>query len=227
MRRRQRRLRQFLRHERLSVATALTEFSHHTSRGQRVATAGRVEREVNYEPRLQNPPLPQAASTVFYTFGDDEVVLAAGVRPAPLSEVRTQGKLQRPSGIGYELVQALDVPALHMGEEVDDYDFLHGLPDHPEQLIVQEIPVPSSVDHAKQPRDVEQVLNGPVLHFHDEDVALGAFLEQVTIQEFPEVQVPSSGAFLSTVSGRFLEQVVDVPVAVPLVLNQLVPQERA
>ena len=79
--------------------------------------------------------------------------------------------------------------------------------------------------------------------FHDEDLALKAFLEQVTIQEIPEVQVPSS-----TVSGRFLEQevdvpvrdttppdvsgwnveqMVDVPVAVPLVLDQLVPQERA
>ena len=74
------------------------------------------------------------------------------------------------------------------------------------------------------------------------------FLEQVTIQEIPELQVPSSGASLSTVFWAFLEQVVDVPVrdiahpvvsrrnvermvdvpvAVPLVLDQLVPQERA
>ena len=53
------------------------------------------------------------------------------------------------------------------------------------------------------------------------------FLEQMTIQEIPEVQVPSSGASLSTVFWTFLEQMVDVPVAVPLVLDQLVPQERA
>ena len=50
-----------------------------------------------------------------------------------------------------------------------------------------------------------------MLHFHDEDLVLGAFLEQVTIQEIPEVQVPSFSAS-STVSGRFLEQEVDVPV---------------
>ena len=39
-RRRQRRLRQFLRHERLSVAMALAETLHHSSRGQRFARAG-------------------------------------------------------------------------------------------------------------------------------------------------------------------------------------------
>ena len=40
-RRRQRRLRQFHRCERLGFAMALAEFSHHTSRGQRMARAGR------------------------------------------------------------------------------------------------------------------------------------------------------------------------------------------
>ena len=75
---------------------------------------------MNYEPRLQNPPVPQAASTVFYTFGDDQEVLAAGVRPAPLSEVRKQDGVQRHLGISYELVQALDVPALQIGEEVGE-----------------------------------------------------------------------------------------------------------
>ena len=40
-RRRERRLRQFLRHERLSVAMALAEFTHHAApRGQTMARAG-------------------------------------------------------------------------------------------------------------------------------------------------------------------------------------------
>ena len=44
-RRRQRRLRQFLRRQRLSVAMALAEYSHHTApRGLRMARAGGVER---------------------------------------------------------------------------------------------------------------------------------------------------------------------------------------
>ena len=45
-RRRERRLRQFLRHERLSVAMALPEKKHHTSRGQRKDRAGRWVRDV-------------------------------------------------------------------------------------------------------------------------------------------------------------------------------------
>ena len=49
MRRRQRRLRQWLRHERLSVAMALAESNHHAApRGQKMARARGVEREVNY-----------------------------------------------------------------------------------------------------------------------------------------------------------------------------------
>ena len=73
----ERRLRQFLPHERLSVAKALAEFSHHTSRRHRVARAGGAEREENYEPSLQNPPLFQAASTEYFTMDDDEEMLAA------------------------------------------------------------------------------------------------------------------------------------------------------
>ena len=66
-RRRERRLRQFLRHERLSVAMALAECTHHAvPRGQKMARAGGVEREENYEPRLLDPPLAQTAATVGY-----------------------------------------------------------------------------------------------------------------------------------------------------------------
>ena len=58
-RRRERRLRQFLPHERVSVAMAKAESNHHAApRGQGVARAGGVEREENYEPRLLDPPLP-------------------------------------------------------------------------------------------------------------------------------------------------------------------------
>ena len=64
---RERLLRQFLRHERLSVAVALAEFSHHTApRGQNMARAGEEDHEMNLEPRLLDPPLPQQAATVGY-----------------------------------------------------------------------------------------------------------------------------------------------------------------
>ena len=84
-RRRERRLRQFLRHERLSVALALAEYSHHTApRGLRMAIAGGVEREVNFEPRQLDPPLPQAAGVQHFFLVDDEPPAARGSRPGRL-----------------------------------------------------------------------------------------------------------------------------------------------
>ena len=66
-RRRQRRLRSWLRHEWMTVAMLLAERDHHTApRGQKQARSGGVEHEVNYEPRLLDPPLSQEAATVCY-----------------------------------------------------------------------------------------------------------------------------------------------------------------
>ena len=59
MRRRQRRLRQFLRHERLSVALALAEKLHHTSRGVRGLRGRSTTR---YDDR--SPLLPSQSSSV-------------------------------------------------------------------------------------------------------------------------------------------------------------------
>ena len=85
-RRRQRRLRQWLRHERLSVAMALAECQHHAApRGQSMARAGGEESEMNTATG-QKTPLPRAASTVHFDLFDEGDVLAA--RPTPLVEVR-------------------------------------------------------------------------------------------------------------------------------------------
>ena len=59
-RRRERRLRSWLKHERLSVAMALSEYKHHSSRGQRKDRAGEEgHRDENVAPRRQKPPPPQ------------------------------------------------------------------------------------------------------------------------------------------------------------------------
>ena len=63
MRRRQRRLRQFLRHERLSVAMALAEKLQHTSRGQRFARAGEEGREEHDALRRQRPSRSSSSCT--------------------------------------------------------------------------------------------------------------------------------------------------------------------
>ena len=48
-----------LRHERMTVAVALAEFSHHSSRGQRMARAGVWGHEQNYTAKVRKPPTPQ------------------------------------------------------------------------------------------------------------------------------------------------------------------------
>ena len=59
----------------------------HRTLGQRRARAGEEENETNHVPWRQTTHPSQAASTVYFTLDDDEEMLAAWVRPAPLSEV--------------------------------------------------------------------------------------------------------------------------------------------
>ena len=87
-RRRQRRLRAYLRHERMSVAMALAESTHHTSRGQKNARAGVWGHVQDYTAKNRKPPIPQPE-----LFSAEE---PGGSRPAPLSEVAGwQEKVER------------------------------------------------------------------------------------------------------------------------------------
>ena len=79
-RRRERRLRSMLRHERMTVAMALADFSHHSSRGQRMARARVWGHEQNYTAKVRKPPTPQPE-----LFSLEEET--GGGLPAPLSEV--------------------------------------------------------------------------------------------------------------------------------------------
>ena len=100
-RRRERQLRAWHRHERMTVAMELATALHHSAQPVEAPREG-VEGETNDAPRRPKPPLP-------------------GKRPAPLEEVaEPQAKLGQHSGIGYELVLALDVPVLQMVEQPVD-----------------------------------------------------------------------------------------------------------
>ena len=58
---------------------ALAESNHHAApRGQKMARAGRVEREVNYEPRLLDLPLTQEAVTVGYVAAPGPLLVPSG-----------------------------------------------------------------------------------------------------------------------------------------------------
>ena len=136
-RRRQRRLRQLLRHERLSVAMALAESQHHAApRGQSMARAGGEEREMNTATG-QKTLLPRAASTVHFSLFDDGDVLAA--RPTPLVEVRPQQEVLRHTveciADVVPMVQILHVPVPQSGEQVVEVLQKIDAPLLPEQVI--------------------------------------------------------------------------------------------
>ena len=204
-RRRERRLRSWWRHERMSIACALAEALHHSSgspeydrRRVGVAQHGAVRGQTTAT-RARGP------GTQYFTFGDEDV-------PGP--QVK---ELQRV--VVYVDTPSLDVPALHMIEEVDA-DMLARLA-FPEQMIVQELPeVPctSPVMRVLQPMDVEQVLNVPVLHIDEEDSLLNELLELVALQETPEVQASSSAAMVVQ------EQVIVQPLPEARVPRQRVHQ---
>ena len=118
MRRRQRRLRQWLRHERLSVAMALAECQHHAApRGQSMARARRWEGAALHG-HVPDDPTPQAAGTQYFSLDVVDEVLAP--RPPPLVEVRPQLGVQRHTAEQvietFVPVQVLDAPVPQLGE---------------------------------------------------------------------------------------------------------------
>ena len=88
MRRRQRRLRQLLRHERLTFAMALAEAQHHAA-PRRLKPASAIT--VNDAPRGQK----NADAEYFELSSNEEVASARGMWPAPLWEPRPQDRVQR------------------------------------------------------------------------------------------------------------------------------------
>ena len=186
-RRRERRLRSWLRHERQSVAMALAEQKHHASRGQLRARAREVEEQHQHEAlRRQKAPPP-------------------GKRLGVLKDPEPQGRAVQHCGVGFELVQALDVPVLQMVEQhVEVLSFLRSsLPAVPEQVI--EVPILSlpvcAVQRAVplEPRMAEQLLEVPTPFYIFEQNAdtpasgrggfgslLGFFPEQGSAASFPD-----------------------------------------
>ena len=135
-RRRQRRLRQWLRHERLSVAMALAENNHDTApRRQKTARAGRGQPVELYGDDLEQLPAPKAAGAQHFFLDLDEAPAAGGSRPDRLTEVRLQERDQRHTVEQIILVPTLDVPVPLMEEQLLVDAFApHGI--HvPEQVI--------------------------------------------------------------------------------------------
>ena len=150
-RRRQRRLRSMLRHERQTVAMSLAESLHHSAQRPEKARAREVEEQDQDEAlRRQKAPPP-------------------GKRPGVPTDPEPQGRIGQHCGVGFELVLALDVPVLQMVEqpvEVDTF-FRLSLP----AVVVQVIEVPKLVLPAcavqravvSEPQLVEQLVEVPTV----------------------------------------------------------------
>ena len=157
-RRRERRLRAMLRHERMTVAMVLSEKKHHTSRGQRKDRTTGEEYVMNYTVKLRKTPHPKAAATKDYPTALDVGGDAVGERPDALFAPY--------SGIGYELLLALDVPVLQMVEQPVVGVFAR----HATQVPVQVIEVPKILidvipahSLVPEPQVVEQLVDVPTL----------------------------------------------------------------
>ena len=169
-RRRQRRLRQFLRHERLSVAMALAESQHHTSRGQKTARAGGDARDAQHG-QVPEAPLPQ------------------GGRPAVLSEVAGwQSRVLR-HVVGHLPVPALDVLVPQMVDQLPDIEhFFRAHSPDPEQVI--EVPkiLPDDVPMRAAVR-VTQLVEVPTI--------ISCSSLQRTVEQHVDIPVPGGGGPIS------------------------------
>ena len=123
-RRRERRLRQFLRHERLSVAMALAESTHHAApRGQRMASPGGWVRGALHG-EVPEAPTPQEPCTQHFFLDDDSVPELGGSWPDRLHEVRPQEQVLRHTveqlGDVAPGLPALDVLVPQMVDKLED-----------------------------------------------------------------------------------------------------------
>ena len=170
-RRRQRRLRSWLRHERMTVAKELAESTHHSSRGQTIAKAWVWGREMNNTATIRDPPPlpplpPPTPKPELFSLHEEE---PGGSRPDRFFEVKPQEAVQRHTveqlADDAPRVPTLDVPvSLMVGQLVEVFSHIDTVV--PEQVI--DVPKITSHDIILQsavlpvPQMVEQRSDVPV-----------------------------------------------------------------
>ena len=218
-RRRQRRLRQWLRHERLSVAMALAEYNHHSALRRPTMARARGEESELYNGTGQTTPLSRAASTQYFSLGDDEDVLAA--RPLALDEQRPRVRVLRRTveQIG-DVVPLVPALADSVPQVVDQLVAVLARFDTPIADLVIEVPKVSCPPRCARivqctPQTVEQLVEVPtILSFIS--------LQQQTAEQIVDIPVPGRGGgggrrgLQSLLPGQNTTaqsaQIVDIPV---------------
>ena len=194
MRRRQRRLRQWLRHERLSVAMALAETNHHAApRGQTKARAGGEARDVLHG-HVPEAPLPQGRVLRH----------VLGHLPVPALDVPVPQMVdQLPNVVQFLAAQLLVVP-----EPVIEVPKIlpHDIPPRrwcrDTQLVEQLVEVPTTVSYSSLfQRTVEQHVDIPVPG--------GGGGPSSDLQGFSSGQRSTASPSRKRISERIVEQIVD------------------
>ena len=200
-RRRQRRLRSWLRHERMTVAMALAESTHHSSRGQKTARAGVWGHELNYTATIRNPPTPQPELFSLY---DEE---PGGSRPdrMPTLSGPQERDLRRTVQqiVDVPLVPLLDDPVPQMVEQLPDvlrfFDLLLPVPEQVievPKILLNDVPVRAVL---RNPQLVEQLVEVPTV------VSYSSLLQR-TVEQNVDIPAPGHGGRISGLQGFLPEQ---------------------
>ena len=196
-RRRERRLRSFLRHERMAVVMALSECKHHSSR---TGPGG----EVRVEPHGEVPeaPLPQGGSRP----------PCMGVLRGPLVGLELHF-LEHMADI-CPFVQFLDAPVPQPVENVTDTLRVLDLPTAEQVIVVPKIscsPCPSR-SLVPDPQSVDQLLEVPTVlsALRIAEQIVGIPVPRGRVQGFlPEQSSTATSSSLERMSERTVEQIVD------------------
>ena len=209
-RRRQRRLRSWLRHERMTVAISLAESTHHSSRGQKTARAGVWGHELNYTATIRNPPTPQPELFSLY---DEE---PGGSRPdrMPTLSGPQERDLRRTVQqiVDVPLVPLLDDPVPQIVEQLPDvlrfFDLLLPVPEQVievPKILLNDVPVRAVL---RDPQLVEHLVEVPTT------VSYAALLlwqalhgyRHRTVEQNVDIPAPGRGGRISGLQGFLPEQ---------------------
>ena len=204
---RERRLRSMLRHERMSVAMALAESTHHSAQRQKTATAGKgVRVELHGDDQEQLPS--QAAGAQHFCLDLDEAPAAGGSRPDRLFEVRPQVRVQR-----HTVDQVIAAPMLDVLVPL----LLDVFRSHDRQFPEQVIEVPKILSEDVSVRTAvrdsqlaEQLVEVPTI------ISFSSL--QKSVEQLVDIPVPGRGGrfaglqgFQTEQSSTAMEQIVDIP----------------
>ena len=192
-RRRERRLRSMLRHERMSVAMALAEASHHTApRGQRTARAGVWGREMHYTATFRDPPTPQPE---LFSLFDEEPGGSRPDRIATLSGPQERDLRRTVQQIvdAVPLLPLLDDPVPQIIKQLPNimhfFDFLLPVPEQVievPKILLDDVPMRTAV---RDTQLVEQLVEVPTI--------ISWSMLQRTMEQNVDIPVPGRGGGIS------------------------------